>query len=609
MAISCVWRSSLSAASSPNAQDDPWTHSTNAGVWRRPRLCTTRVQSCLKSRGLIRGIPSIPCSQNLIAFWKYTILVKLCSEGGRHSALAVWGHSLVAGIFNRVRALGIPISNFKKNAGFLIIVYVPYPHTKMAHIAPTQGVDWRGNTPFNMRPIWLLIIYLTVMSLTGAPVQAGDPMQEMVKLTSALSHLPDAERDAMIKDIVGFGLSCVVLTGFPVGVLSAAIGPKYTSLSAIVSFALGWTCLFFGNITFIMLVGSALIGYGSQAIRNAHIFVAQYFPGRTAFILSLFGAAFNVSLLIPQLLRYFVKLLDVSAGKVVLVYIVVVLGAIFLVEALVVPISTVKSKPVEKDVESGEQQPLVQTETPKVAAVHEQSVLSQILDFRFLVFLPIYAIQYCRRKHWSQNVRKLQTEIFGVSPQQKYLTEAYNNATPLALISTVFCGYMADVVGIVTMLLLINAVGIGACWMSTFKSVWGQSVAIFLMITNQGYVNASSFAFVALTFGLGSVGTLQGVLSTGAGALSVAMDAIWNKVVILKWLDGSVVRANYILTFVAILMTAAMAMIAFAKPKKPVPVSRKKSNLINRASMGCVMTPDVGKDIVKLAEDCDSDVA
>eukprot|EP01069_Polyplicarium_translucidae_P006382 Polyplicarium_translucidae@DN2953_c0_g1_i3.p1 len=217
---------------------------------------------------------------------------------------------------------------------------------------PTR--NWKGKTPWGVNPVFLLFYFFTAISLTGNAVFSGEPLQRLLSMTKCLPHLENqAERDTAIKDIVGFGVSMCALLGFPIGLVGDRMGPKITCSIAMTCQAVGFYLLAFGMTPLWMSVGAFALGIGYQAIRNCHLFVAVYFPTRTAFVMSIPATGMCVSLYVPYLMLHATRLVRVEI--VVGTYLLLIVIPVAVGDVLLTPFVRPTRADLEKDDEEPEE--------------------------------------------------------------------------------------------------------------------------------------------------------------------------------------------------------------------------------------------------------------
>lgn len=148
----------------------------------------------------------------------------------------------------------------------------------------------KHEVPFGLPRIVAMSAYFIVICITGMAVQACDPLQEMMKLSGAFSHFQfEADRNAAIASVVGFGISFAVLSGAFVGVTIDIIGAKITALMGLALHALAYTLLFFTELPVMYYISGCLFGLAYQFIKISHLSSATFFPKLSNIIISLFS--------------------------------------------------------------------------------------------------------------------------------------------------------------------------------------------------------------------------------------------------------------------------------------------------------------------------------
>lgn len=126
-------------------------------------------------------------------------------------------------------------------------------------------------TAFGLPRIVVVVTYFIIICFTGMAIQAGDPLQEMMKLNGAYSQIDnEKDRTSAITSTVGFGLSFAVLSGVIVGPTIDLIGAKLTGLLGFSLHALGYVLMFLTDVPILYYVA------GEFQIDGANIATASW---------------------------------------------------------------------------------------------------------------------------------------------------------------------------------------------------------------------------------------------------------------------------------------------------------------------------------------------
>lgn len=141
--------------------------------------------------------------------------------------------------------------------------------------------------PFGLPRVVVTVAYFLIICVTGLAIQAADPLQEMMKLNGAYSHIEsEQDRNSVITSVVGFGLSFSVLSGVCVGPVVDFVGAKITALTGLALHALAYIFMFFTDISFLYYVAGICFGVGYQFIQNSHLSAGCLFPNNPNLILT-----------------------------------------------------------------------------------------------------------------------------------------------------------------------------------------------------------------------------------------------------------------------------------------------------------------------------------
>ncbi|CBZ51905.1 conserved hypothetical protein [Neospora caninum Liverpool] len=414
-------------------------------------------------------------------------------------------------------------------------------------------------TPFSLNRYLLLLLYSIVVFTTGAVFYGWTALSAMIFKNDGFAYLcaknsegvyePDLresgklyicdEQDATVQKLytMTFAVACLMSAG--AGTLLDWLGPLFTELLGQVFNLIGWLLLAFSTADYPLYYPALVfIGLGADSSMLPTLCIRRLFPGSTGLIITILGSAASASFGIPLILSEIVENHGFSVRTVSIGY--CILGPVL---GIVVAVLFMPRRGFALDDEGTifREEDEAATEAPRalengqadaqssrdvghsLRAVTKSSFWSQLFSVRYFLIVLYFVVVSWATSYYQQAARRMFSDSV-VSVMEILL--------PLSFVPCIILGKIADVVGIIRVLVVMNTSGLLTYVFSFFKNdATGYLSAICFMIY-MSLLTSQVYVYVEGTFSPNHFGKLIGLSNLTGGLLSLVSNPLYENITV-----------------------------------------------------------------------------
>ncbi|EPR60592.1 hypothetical protein TGME49_240810 [Toxoplasma gondii ME49] len=425
----------------------------------------------------------------------------------------------------------------------------------------------RQKTPFNLNRYVLLLLYSIVVFTTGAVFYGWTALSAMIFKNDGFAYLcpkdasgvyvPDLratqgklyicdEQDAAVQKLytMTFAVACLMSAG--AGTLLDWLGPLWTELLGQLLNLVGWLFLAFSTVDRPLYYPALVfIGLGADASMLPTLCIRHLFPGSTGLIITILGSAASASFGIPLVLNTIVENHGVSVRDVSIGYCFFgpVLGV--LVALLFMPrrgfalddAGTIFREPdsgegegeagpyaLENGAQGGESQNAQETRRRKLLdPIVSSSFWTQFFSIRYFLIVLYFVVVSWATSYYQQAARRMFSED---------VVSVIEVLLPLSFIPCILLGKVADVVGIIRVLFVMNTSGLLTYVFSFFKTDATGYLSACCFMVYMSLLTSQVYVYVEGTFSPNHFGKLIGISNLTGGLLSLVSNPLYENITV-----------------------------------------------------------------------------
>lgn len=426
-------------------------------------------------------------------------------------------------------------------------------------------------TPFNASRWLLLFVYTLQTAITGCVYFGWAPLSRMLlnagvfadkcerDETGEYLQEPELEgkafycneQDAAVQHLYAITLACHFTTSAVAGLLMDTLGPKCTSVLGQGFNIAGWSLIstLTPHSNLQVYAAFVLIGMGADTAFLPTLFVSRLFPRKPGLIITLLGASSSISFAVPLVLY---SLLPTGDLKSCFWYVLFGPGVFLIADALLMPLrpfGEVREKQTNaqdsQDADtafSGEGDLFIQRSNSSSNALRTEAELEDLGTEKSAGGTNINDSLF--QSIVSQKYILIVVYFIGVSWVSAFYQEAHSRllndpgpqrflgwVLPLSCIPCVIFGRCSDWIGILPVMVMVNAAGLLACLCSLWQQPGaGYASALFFMVYMSMF-GSQVFIYIERNFPAKHFGRLIGLAELTGGLLSLLCNPLYSAAV------------------------------------------------------------------------------